>query len=104
MKERIEEMRTKLIETETRFEARESREDDLEKIAELENSARQRNAELVKLRAITSKLQRESLNREQTYHKAFGATVNVQTGVVDWMLKSKHRRHDGGRPRHRAGP
>ena len=94
--ERQNELQERFDDIERRFEARESRADDLAKIAGLEDAVMQRDSAIDEMQAQLSKFKGEMMNREASLNKTFGnnaAQLNpaAANGVMDWMLKSKKR-------------
>ncbi|KAK9810350.1 hypothetical protein WJX72_009243 [[Myrmecia] bisecta] len=87
-----------------RFDARESRAEDLELIAELDATVKSQAGELRLLEERLAQMRGELLLREENYNKTFsngGAgekalavdkALNAQQGVVDWMLKSSSKK------------
>jgi hypothetical protein len=61
-----------------RFEAREPRVEDVQRIAQLEDLCAQKDDKYDKLYDATKKMRLELLNREENYNKVFGAAPVVQ--------------------------
>ena len=64
-----------------KYENRESREEDVQRIQELEEELNRILVESQAMRGQVQKLKRELMNREENYNKKFGRSVNV--GVMD---------------------
>ena len=103
--EKYGELSTTFVDLKARFDARESREEDLAKIAELEEnlltSAQEVEATHGKMRTMKADLN----NREQNFNNTFangGERLNVaqKDQMLSWMLKSKQKdKKKGGPPR-----
>ena len=63
------------------YENRPSRDEDLERIAQLTQEVQEKTAQLTQLAAQLQTFKLELVNREQNYNKVFGANPNV--GVMD---------------------
>jgi len=85
-----------------RFEARESREEDIARIACLERAVAEKENEVIEWRANSEQTRLELRNREGTFTEAaFGngaATLKADAGgVMDWMLGGKKDKARSGR-------
>ena len=72
--------------------ARESRAEDLQRIADLEGLVAHKENEMAQMASHQTQMKQEMSNREQNFTQTFGngaASMNVQQGVMDWMLKGK---------------
>ena len=74
---------------ERKYAARESRPEDLEKIADLESENNQRAEDLARMKKEMAYFKNELLNREENFNKKFGASPNV--GVMNVLPQKKKK-------------
>uniref|UniRef100_A0A7S0ID05 Protein FAM184A/B N-terminal domain-containing protein n=1 Tax=Micromonas pusilla TaxID=38833 RepID=A0A7S0ID05_MICPS len=102
LRESVREWTVKYEALEARFEARESREEDIARIARLERAVAEKENEVAEWRGHSEQTRLELRNREGTFTQAaFGngaATLKADAeGVMDWMLGGKKDKARSGR-------
>ena len=102
LRESVREWTVKYEALEARFEARESREEDIARIASLERAVAEKENEVIEWRGHSEQTRLELRNREGTFTQAaFGngaATLKADAeGVMDWMLGGKKDKARSGR-------
>jgi len=73
-----------------KYDDRESRPEDLERIAEMEISLRDKTQDIAKMKQEMAYFKNELLNREENFNKKFGAAPNV--GVMNVLQKPKKKK------------
>jgi chromosome segregation ATPase len=94
--ERYEDLSATFADLKCRFDARESREEDLERIAELEETVIQKEGEVAATVGQMGQMKAELNNRESSFNKTFAnggerPVVAGQDQIMSWMLKSKNK-------------
>ena len=102
LRESVQEWTVKYESLAARFEARESREEDIARIACLERAVAEKENEVIEWRGHSEQTRLELRNREGTFTQAaFGngaATLKADAeGVMDWMLGGKKDKARSGR-------
>ena len=94
--ERYEDLSATFADLKCRFDARESREEDLARIAELEETVIQKEGEVAATVGQMGQMKAELNNRETSFNKTFAnggerPVVAQQDQIMNWMLKSKNK-------------
>jgi len=93
MNQKLADQQEAYAELKERFDNRESRQEDLDRIAELEGGINARDAQIAENEGKQQVLKNELANREENYNKTFAgagaAVLTVASGVPSWMPGGK---------------